>query len=70
MGRVCGEAMRDVKEEYLGDGLYASHTAFGIKLRAPREDGDDYVVLEPEVFEELLQFAIQIGWLQKGQGLK
>ena len=47
------------KEEYLGDGLYVSADAYGtITLRAPREAGDHYVVLEPEIldaFEEYIE---------------
>jgi hypothetical protein len=37
------------KEEYLGDGLYASFDGFMFKLRAPRMDGDHAVFLEPAV---------------------
>jgi hypothetical protein len=38
------------EETYLGDGLYASCDRWGsITLRAPRGDGDHYVVLEPQV---------------------
>lgn len=37
-------------EFYLGDGLYAVRDVDGtITLRAPRGDGDHYVVLEPQV---------------------
>ena len=37
-------------EVYLGDGLYARRDPDGtITLRAPREDGDHFVVLEPQV---------------------
>lgn len=34
-------------ETYLGDGLYASFDGWQIKLRAPRENGDHVVYLEP-----------------------
>jgi len=37
------------KEVYLGDGLYASFDGWHIILRAPREDGDHIVALEPLV---------------------
>ncbi len=43
-------------ETYLGDGLYASFDGWQIILRAPREDGDHYVALEPSVFEALLHY--------------
>ena len=44
--------MTDIgKEEYLGDGLYASFDGFMFTLRAPREHGDHWVVLEPGVMK-------------------
>jgi hypothetical protein len=46
-----------VTEIYLGDGLYASFDGFTIWLRAPRDDGDHRVALEPEVFARLVAFA-------------
>jgi hypothetical protein len=52
------------KETYLGDGLYASDDGFQIKLRAPRENGDHVVYLEPEVVHEFMRF------LEKARGLK
>ena len=48
---------------YLGDGLYARFTGYSIELRAPREDGDHWIALEPDVFEALLQFALQCGFI-------
>jgi hypothetical protein len=44
-------------EEYLGDGLYASFDGFMITLRAPREHGDHWIALEPEVYAALKRFA-------------
>ena len=44
-------------ETYLGDGLYASFDGFMITLRAPRDHGDHWIGLEPEVFAALLDFA-------------
>lgn len=44
-------------EEYLGDGLYASFDGFMITLRAPRENGDHWVGLEPQVYAALTRFA-------------
>ena len=52
---------------YLGDGLYASFDGGMITLSTEREAGKHWVCLEPEVFEELIQFAITIGWLKTGQ---
>jgi hypothetical protein len=45
------DAPRNMKEgeRYLGDGLYASFDGWQVILRAPREHGDHYVALEPEV---------------------
>ncbi len=43
-------------EEYLGDGLYVSHEHNVIKLRAPRDDGDHEVFLEPHVLANFLAY--------------
>jgi len=45
-----------MSETYLGDGLYASFDGWMITLRAPREEGDHWVGLEPEVFAALVKF--------------
>lgn len=44
-------------ETYLGDGLYASFDGFQIILRAPREEGDHWVALEPNAFIALTEFV-------------
>lgn len=46
-----------MQEIYLGDGLYASTDGFQIQLRAPREQGDHVIYLEPAVFQTLLKAA-------------
>jgi len=46
-------------ETYLGDGLFVSFDGFAIKLRAPREDGDHWVALEPEVYHSMLRWVAQ-----------
>ena len=48
------------KETYLGDGLYASFDGYQIKLRAPREDGDHEVYMEPEVYTALQAFVTKL----------
>lgn len=49
------------REEYLGDGLYASFDGYQFKLRAPRgAHGDHEVYLEPEVFDAFVAFAKRI----------
>lgn len=45
-----------MKEEYLGDGLYVSFDGYMIVLRAPREGGDHWVGLEPDVMAALLRY--------------
>lgn len=52
------------KEEYLGDGLYASFDGWQIVLRAPRDGFDDppgvathWVGLEPATYAALRRFA-------------
>ena len=54
-----------IKETYIGDGCYASYDGFSLRLLAPRENGDHYVALEPQVFESFLQFAQQCGAWRK-----
>jgi len=49
-----------MNEEYLGDGLYASFDGYAITLRAPRENGDHYVVLEPLQYDALLEYAMRM----------
>jgi hypothetical protein len=49
--------MKEQKETYLGDGLYASFDGWQIKLRAPRLEGDHEVFMEPTVYRELQNFA-------------
>lgn len=47
-----------IEETYLGDGLYASFDGYMIRLRAPREEGDHWVGLEPEVLKEFEQYIV------------
>jgi hypothetical protein len=54
--------MHTINERYLGDGLYASYDGFAIWLRAPRSGGDHYVCLEPIMFEQLIRYAVHVGW--------
>ena len=49
--------MTDAPETYLGDGLYASFDGWQVVLRAPREGGDHWVALEPNVLGELWRFV-------------
>jgi hypothetical protein len=44
------------REEYLGDGLYASFDGFQVRLRAPRENGDHEVFLEAPVLQAFIEF--------------
>jgi hypothetical protein len=48
------------RETYLGDGLYASFDGFMITLRAPREHGDHWVGLEPNVFAALVEYQKRV----------
>lgn len=47
-------------ETYLGDGLYVSFDGYILTLRAPREHGDHWVGLEPQVFKALLDYVDQL----------
>jgi len=46
-------------EEYLGDGLYVSFDGYQFCLRAPRENGDHVVYLEPPVLAEFIEYVNQ-----------
>jgi hypothetical protein len=48
------------EETYLGDGLYASFDGYQIKLRAPREEGDQEVYLEPSVITSFIKFVGEV----------
>jgi hypothetical protein len=50
------------EETYLYDGLYAGFDGFQIKLRAPREEGDHVVYLEPRTYYALREFALKVGF--------
>lgn len=54
----------NANETYLGDGLYARDDGFQIWLRAPRENGDHEVALEPSVLSEFMSF------LERSRGVK
>lgn len=45
------------EETYLGDGLYASFDGFQFRLRAPREDGDHVVFLDPRTLLAFTEFV-------------
>jgi hypothetical protein len=52
----CGAIVTE-HETYLGDGLFASWDGWQVKLRAPREGGDQVVFLEDGLtLEEFLRF--------------
>jgi hypothetical protein len=57
-------------EEHLGDGLYASFDGFQIILRAPRLAGDDFVALEPSVYQALRVWVRRHGALARHMGEK
>ena len=48
------------KEEYLGDGLYVSYDGWQFCLRAPRENGDHVVYLEPSMLKRLNEYATTV----------
>jgi hypothetical protein len=50
----------NLHETYLGDGLYASTDGYAITLRAPREGGDHYVVLEPVVLQAFERYVREL----------
>lgn len=48
-------------ETYLGDGLYASHDGWQLKLRAPREFTDHEVYLDTVIWERLVEYMRKHG---------
>ena len=48
------------EETYLGDGLYVSFDGWALRLRAPRDDGDHEVFLEPYVYDNFLKYVDQL----------
>jgi hypothetical protein len=46
-------------ETYLGDGVYASFDGWQICLRAPREDDDHVVFINPSIWSSLTVFAAE-----------
>ena len=50
-------------EIYLGDGLYAQFEGYAMRLRAPRENGDHEVWLEPWMLVHLIQYAKDVGMI-------
>jgi hypothetical protein len=52
-------------ETHLGDGLYASFDGHQINLRTPREGGDHWVALKPDVFDALLEFHAKTAEMMK-----
>lgn len=45
------------EEYYLGDGVYVSFDGFAVTLRAPREHGDHFIVLEPRELQSLVDYV-------------
>lgn len=49
---------------YLGDGLFVSDDGYMIILSAPRQEGEHWVGLEPEVLDSLFHY------IEKKRGVK
>lgn len=45
--------MKEIKDEHLGDGVYASFDGFGIMLDLRAQDNTTKIFLEPEVLRSL-----------------
>jgi hypothetical protein len=48
------------KRIYLGDGLYANFDGYHIMLFSERENEEHWIGLEPEVFNNLLEYRTQL----------
>ena len=49
--------MPQSENRYLGDGVYASSDGYHIILDLRAQDSTTRIVLEPEVFKELIRYA-------------
>ncbi|MDE2105690.1 MAG: hypothetical protein KGL39_51155 [Patescibacteria group bacterium] len=57
--------MSDMKDKYLGDGVYASFDGYQIWLAANHHE-NRVVALEPDVLFELIEYAQRLGIFKKG----
>lgn len=57
-------------ETYLGDGLYVSFDGWQMILRAPREDGDHFFGLEPQLYQSLLEWVARYPRLRRHFGAR
>lgn len=60
---------RPINEEkthvYIGDGVFAEYNGFSITISTDRqENGVNWIALEPEALEALLQYAKTLEWLK------
>lgn len=51
---------------YIGDGVYASYDGYQICLATDRGKGLEKIYLEPAVLISLLNFAMQVGMIERG----
>ena len=51
---------REGTDQYLGDGVYASHDGFGVILDLRGQDSTTRIYLEPEIFDRLVQYRDRI----------
>lgn len=54
-----------VEPVYLGDGLYASYNGYHLMLKTVGEDQENVIFLEPEVFDNLMEFAKRVDFRSK-----
>lgn len=49
-----------LKEQYIGDGVYASHDGYHVWLRTDRDGMQHRIALEPEVLASLIAYEKRI----------
>lgn len=54
---MTSESERPLAEVYLGDGLYVSNDGYHITLRMHRLWGDEWMTLNLEVYESLVDYV-------------
>ena len=52
----------DGEKRYIGDGVYASHDGYMMRIETKRDNSVHYIYFEPKVYRALVEFARTIGW--------
>jgi len=56
----------DNKKTYIGDGAFVSNDGWSIIVECDRENGRNFVHLEPDMVVRLVEYGFEIGLLNAG----